>query len=159
MIKLYRGFQINDKEIKRVKKNINGYIEIEGFLSTTLSESLTAFIVNARMIIEVPVINLGGIHDNGFANIFSYSVHPSEKEVLVNALNVFKILSLHSSAEDNGMVIHTVHLEYGGVKPVEKKIQKSDRLLDAEYFHLKKCKELEEAKKALEINKDKISAK
>ena len=46
------------------------------------------------MSIEVPIINLNGMHDNGFAHISSISEHPSEKEVLFNAFNTFKILSL-----------------------------------------------------------------
>jgi hypothetical protein len=71
-------------------------------LSTTLSESIAdAFITNGKMVIEVPVGNLGGMHDNGLANIARYSEHPFEKEVLVNALNVFKILSIHSTGGDN----------------------------------------------------------
>ena len=49
------------------------------------------FTVNVFMIIKVPVTNLKGIHDNGFANISNFSDHPSEREVLFNAFNVFKI--------------------------------------------------------------------
>ena len=33
---LYRGFSIDEKEMKRIKKNKNCYIQIEGFLSTSL---------------------------------------------------------------------------------------------------------------------------
>jgi hypothetical protein len=129
---LYRGFKIDEKELKMIKKNINGYIQIEGFLSTTLKRSVAdGFITNARMIIEVPVANLGGIHDNGLANISRYSIYRCEREVLINAFNVFKILSLHSTVDDNKMIIQTLRLEYGSIKKVEEKVQKSEKLLDA----------------------------
>lgn len=81
---------MNSKEVKRLKKNINGYVEIEGFLSTSLRESVAdAFITNSKMEIEISVANLGGMHDNGFANISHYSEHPFQKEVLINAFNIF----------------------------------------------------------------------
>ena len=60
--------------------------------------------------------NLGGMYDNGFANISLYSEHPHEKEVLVNAFNIFKVLSLSSTLEENEMVVHYVRLQYGSIK-------------------------------------------
>jgi hypothetical protein len=45
------------------------------------------------MVIYVPVKNLKGIFDNGFADISTFSFFSLEKEVLINAFNVFKILS------------------------------------------------------------------
>ena len=36
-VMLYRGFKINEKELKRIRKSLNGYVQIEGFLSTTQS--------------------------------------------------------------------------------------------------------------------------
>ena len=45
------------------------------------------------MVIDVPASNLKGMLDNGFAHISYYSEHEHEREVLVNAFNVFKILS------------------------------------------------------------------
>ena len=150
---LYRGFKIDEKELKRIRKSLNGYIQIEGFLSTTLKASVAdLFVTNAKMVIEVPVTNLGGTHDNGFANISPYSFYRHEKEVLINTFNVFKILSLHSAAHDN-IVIHTIALEYGSIKPVEKKVQKSEQFLDAEFFYFENQKKLEKAREALENNK------
>ena len=129
---LYRGFKIEEKELKRIQKSLNGYIQIEGFLSTTLVASIAdTFVTNAKMVIEVPVANLGGVHDNGLANISRYSFYRFEKEVLINAFNVFKILCVDSAVHDDNMVIHTIVLEYGSIKPVEEKVQKSERLLDA----------------------------
>ena len=34
-----------------------------------------SFMINAKMIIEAPVLNLGGMFDNGFARISFYSLH------------------------------------------------------------------------------------
>jgi hypothetical protein len=79
-ILLFRGFEMMEKELKRVKKSIGSFIEIEGFISTSLSESFSgAFVVNAKMEIEVPVTNLRGMYDNGFAQIRTFSLHPNEK--------------------------------------------------------------------------------
>jgi hypothetical protein len=53
-------------------------LEIEGFLSTSLKESLaSAFSVNAKMVIEIPLTNLKGMFDNGFAHISNFSEHKS----------------------------------------------------------------------------------
>ena len=132
-------------------------MQIEGFLSTTLKTSVAdAFITNAEMVIEVPIVNLGGMHDNGFANISPYSFYRFEKEVLINAFNVFKILSLDSTVYDS-MMVHTVFLEYGSIKPVEEKVKKSEKLLDAEFFHIENCKELQKARVALEKNKEEMT--
>ena len=94
-IKLYRGCELAEKEIKEVKSSINEYIEAEGFLSTTLSEDMaSAFLGNVIMEISIPVVNLKGTGDNGFAAINKFSEHSHEKEVLINAFNVFKILHI-----------------------------------------------------------------
>jgi hypothetical protein len=155
---LYRGFEIGEKEIKRVRKNIGGYIEIEGFLSTSLdSPNSSAFIVNAKMTIEIVGSNLRGIYDHGFASIRQFSEHPSEREVLVNAFNVFKILSVNSEVEDE-MMVHSVRLEYGSMKQIERKVQKSDNLLEAEYMEKLNLQELKRAKEALEANKNQLSS-
>ena len=60
-VMLYRGFKVDEKELKRVQKSLNSYVQIEGFLSTTLIASVAdLFAENAKMVIEVPVANLGG---------------------------------------------------------------------------------------------------
>jgi hypothetical protein len=157
-VMLYRGFKIDEKELKKVWKSLNGYVQIEGFLSTTLKASVAdGFVTNAKMVIEVPVANLGGMHDNGFANISRYSFYRFEKEVLINAFNVFKILSLHSAAYEDNMIVHTIVLEYGSIKPVEEKVQKSEQLLDAEFFYFEKRNELKKAREVLEKNKQEMT--
>ena len=80
---------------------MGGYIEAEGFLSTTLLNSMaSAFAVNVLVEILVPVANLKGMGDNGFANICDFSDHSIEKEVLVNAFNVFKVLRIQKPASN-----------------------------------------------------------
>jgi hypothetical protein len=65
---------------------------MQGFLSTTLNEKIALGLKNnVFMTIHVPVHNLKGLHDNGFARITKFSDHPSEKEVLFNAFNMFQI--------------------------------------------------------------------
>ena len=74
---------------------IDKYIETEGFLSTTMKENLAnSFATTGKMIIEVPLKNLRGMFDNGFAKIMVFSENPREREVLFNAFNTFKIISV-----------------------------------------------------------------
>ena len=55
------------------------------------------------------------------------------------------------------MVIHTIVLEYGSIKPIEEKVQKSEKLLDAEFFYFENQKVLEKAREALEKNKQEMT--
>ena len=43
------------------------------------------------MVIHVPLQNLRSMMDNGFADISMFSRFKTEKEVLINAFNVFKV--------------------------------------------------------------------
>ena len=98
---------------------------MEGFLSTTqIEEIMNFFIVNVRMIFQVPVSNLRGMHDNGFASTSHCSAHPNEREVLFNAFNLFKIKSICTKTQ-NKLNIYEITLEYGGIKEVEDKVRKS----------------------------------
>ena len=149
---LYRGFVLGEEEIKALRKNVGGYIETEGFLSTSLSSCVTAFKVNAELRIEIPAKNLRGAFDNGFAKISGFSEEPREREVLVNAFNVFRVLFVHSALEEE-MMSHTICLEYGALKPVEEKVKKSENLLNAEFMWRLNVQELKKAKKALAVQK------
>jgi hypothetical protein len=44
------------------------------------------------------------------------------------------------------MMIHSTHLEYGSIKPIEEKVKKSERLLDAEFVWRLNIEELQRAK-------------
>ena len=83
------------------------------------------------MVIQVPLSNLAGTQDNGFANISFGSENPREREVLVNPFNTFKVLSFSPMVTDEEMIVHIIFLQYGSLKPIEEKIKKSDKLLDS----------------------------
>ena len=74
-------------------ENINGFVQLEGFVSTSLSEnSIINFIVNSIMEITVRKQDLGGELDNGFVDLSGVSKFSHEKEILFNAMNMFKIV-------------------------------------------------------------------
>ena len=98
---------------------------MEGFISSSLSEGTALrFTSNVLLIICLPILNLRGMHDNGFASTSHCSAHPSEREVLFNAFNLFKIKSICTKTK-NKLSIYEVTLEYGGIKEVEDKVRKS----------------------------------
>ena len=60
--------------------NVGTYIEAEGFLSTSLIFSTAnKFDINLDMKIDVPVSNLKGMFDNGFAHLYKFSRLPDEQ--------------------------------------------------------------------------------
>ncbi len=74
--------------------NIDGFVEMEGFLSTTLKFKLAKeFYTNVIIEIEINKSNLGDELDNGFVymNLHNYSAYSSEEEVLINCMNIFKV--------------------------------------------------------------------
>jgi hypothetical protein len=107
------------------------------------------------MIIEVPLANLKGMFDNGFADISLVSSFFTEKEVLINAFNIFRILSFKKANKDEQA--HVLRLEYGSMKVVEDKVKKSEHLLDKEYLWHADFKEISLIKKKLEVNKEWMS--
>jgi hypothetical protein len=87
-------------------------------------------VVNVKMEIIVPVANLKGLFDNGFAHISRFSSYSNEQEVLLNAFNVFKILKV---SPKKGERLYRVVLEYGSIKSVEEEaLKKSDDLVEEE---------------------------
>jgi hypothetical protein len=64
---------VTEKEIKEFDMNV-------GFLSTSLLEGVTErFKKNLLMVIKVPLLNLKGVFDNGFADISHTSSFSTEK--------------------------------------------------------------------------------
>lgn len=107
---------------------------MEGFLSTTLRETVSfLFAKNVIFIIEVPVGNLNGPQDHGFAHISNYSLHSDEREVLFNAFNLFKIVGFGICLRNN-LELLEISLEYGGIKQIEDKLRKRENLLESEFL-------------------------
>ena len=79
----YRACIISDEEFKRFQNNIGGFVEMEGFLSTSydLGAALAFYSgeKNALLEIEVNVDELEGELNWGFANIEDCSSHEGEK--------------------------------------------------------------------------------
>jgi hypothetical protein len=68
IILLYRGFQMSKGEIKNMIQNVGAFVEMEGFLSTSLCKKIAElFRKNAFITIKIPAISLKGTNDNGFA--------------------------------------------------------------------------------------------
>ena len=66
----YRGGNITEEEVKVLKENVDGYIELEGFMSSSLAfDRMHNFIGNLLVEITVNQDALGGELDNGFAYI------------------------------------------------------------------------------------------
>ena len=68
---------------------------MEGFISTSTNENV-ALDFNDGTIVEIIVKleNLGGKVDHGFAEIESQAYFAKEQEILFNAFNLFKVLSV-----------------------------------------------------------------
>ena len=68
----YRGCTLNSEELEKIENHINGFIELEGFISTSLDKEVGkkyGMDGNCILYIIVKEENLGGELDNGFANI------------------------------------------------------------------------------------------
>ena len=79
-----------------LKENIGEYIQMEGFISTSLSSSVgKTFAFNSgNSIIEIKVSDdaLNNPFHEGFADLSDFSDYgEGEREILFNALNYFRI--------------------------------------------------------------------
>ena len=80
-------------EFLALQANKGGYIQLEGFTSTSLSAiQASSFIKDTWIQIKVNVDNLGGEIDWGFAYVEAMSSQPHEKEVIFNPINIFKVV-------------------------------------------------------------------
>ena len=92
----YRGCKFSSSEIEYFKNHRNGYIQMEGFLSTSEREEFAeTFVENALLKVRVPKAEGEEMMDYGFAKLTKdYSTHYIEEEVLFNAMNFFKIVNV-----------------------------------------------------------------
>ena len=79
--------------MKAVKNNIGGFIQLEGFTSTS-TDILGAlrFIKDTVIEIRVNLDNLGGEIDWGFASVKDFAIYADEREVIFNPINSFRIV-------------------------------------------------------------------
>ena len=84
---------MSTEEAETLQSNIDGFIQMEGFMSTSLSyDKISNFIDNALIEITVFKDDLGGELDNGFAYLKEISEFSHEDEVVFNAINMFRII-------------------------------------------------------------------
>ena len=80
-------------EFLALRANKGGYIQLEGFTSTSLSAiQASSFIADTWIEIKVNIDNLGGEMDWGFAYVEEMSSQPHEKEIIFNPINIFKVI-------------------------------------------------------------------
>ena len=91
--KVYRKAQLTTQEDTFLKNNIGSYIEILAFISTSKEENKALNFENQNnrfTIIEFDLKcpeSLG----NGYADLSDISEFPDESEILINAMNIFKV--------------------------------------------------------------------
>ena len=89
----FRGCKMPREEFELLKQNKDGYLQMEGFTSTSLSLlKAVGFMTNTLVEIRVDTENLGGDIDWGFASVEAMSSLGEEKEVLFNPINIFKVV-------------------------------------------------------------------
>ena len=82
---------MSEEEIQFFSENTGEYIQMEGFLSTSLSrDTAERFINNAFLEIKVEE-GERRYGDHGFVDITEFSVYQNEKEILFNCMNTFRI--------------------------------------------------------------------
>lgn len=109
------------------------------------------------MEIEVPIANLKSLFDNGFVHLTNYSAHPDQKEVLINAFNVFKVQGVRDPKQG---IDYRVYLEYGSIKSVEENVlKKSDHLIDEEFKWKMDQQQISQARRKLEQNEEYMTKK
>ena len=82
---------MDSREISFFRNNERSFIELQGFLSTSLNEDVAyKFLSNTIIQIKVRKNNLKGTLDNGFAYLNEkVSVYFEEEEIIFNPINVF----------------------------------------------------------------------
>ena len=89
----FRGCRMDRNEFLALRANKGGYIQLEGFTSTSLSSiQASSFITDTWIEIKVNIDNLGGEMDWGFAYVEEMSSQPHEKEIIFNPINIFKVI-------------------------------------------------------------------
>lgn len=109
IIKVYRGQAINEKELKLINDNIEEYISMNSFLSTTTSKETAMFFAESstigtdflkRILFEFD-IDLRVTNSKPFANVQHLSNYVDEDEVLLSLGMIFRIRGVQFNNEQN----------------------------------------------------------
>lgn len=116
---VYRGQKITQKELNYMKRNINGYILVNTFFSTTTSYAVASIYAGDRSTESYLECVLFIIHLNGtnqtrkvqapFGSVKELSEIPDEDEVLFVPGTIFQINSVKKHAQHFWLVNLTVY--------------------------------------------------
>ncbi|CAF2980230.1 unnamed protein product [Rotaria sp. Silwood2] len=97
-LKVYRGFQLPDEDIQRLKTYIGHYVSTNGFLSTSLSINVAEMFAT-NVLFEITVDPARTNKNLTFAHIAQFSVKKDEQEVLFDLGATFKITDVKHENE------------------------------------------------------------
>ena len=130
---------MDDKEFKILQANVGGFIQMEGFISTSkIVEQAYGFFGDTWIEIRVNLENLGGEIDWGFAYIDEISTKQGEKEILFNPINIFKVVECKINydvpfpARTHITVDQFVVLEFAALTDVMKRKRNGGKLTEKE---------------------------
>ncbi|CAF1267290.1 unnamed protein product [Didymodactylos carnosus] len=89
---VYHGLILPDKDIEQLKNSVGKYVSTNGFLSTSLSQSVAKmFATNVLFKTEIDY----SIKNTIYADISQKSVNQHEEEVLFDLGSLFQIINAH----------------------------------------------------------------
>ena len=145
----HRACILSEEEFESFSLNIEGYVQMEGFLSTSLEEEQVLINYkgyNKDTIIEIQVKanEFGGDLDYGFASIQHCSHIPKEKEVLFNPINIFKVHACFQNQVrkykgEDFEVKRVVVLEFGGFEGLVKRVHAGEAVEEMERKTIVNC--------------------
>ena len=125
---VYRGAYYSESEMAELKENIGNYMEIEGFMSTSIKKApCWPFISNTFVEIEIPEREIDELNDNynkgeGFCFLDDQNKtyakkqedleKSTEMECLFNPLNIFQIVEVEEDKEVKNEVDQALNVFY-----------------------------------------------
>ena len=129
-VTVYRGCQMLDSEINFMKGNTGKYLQLEGFVSTSLDSSICERFIDG-VLLEITIDREEmRREDSGFADISGHSQFPGEKEILINSMNTFQIEDSKEKETFGELTVHWFKLKYVGMTKLKESMLKEDRLQD-----------------------------
>ena len=134
----YRGCTLHPDEFKAVRENIGGFLQLEGFISTS-TDILGSFKFIKDTVIEIRVSldNFGGEIDWGFASVEDFAIYADEREVIFNPINSFRIVKCLTKKRFKfpGSFVdaeQVVVLEYAGITELMRRHREGGQLTEDE---------------------------